>query len=88
MRQLEKLVFRLKTMIPFTPVRVPVESSAIKSASYDRHRRSLSVEFQNGGIYEYGSVEPGKFRSLLQADSVGKFFVSNIRNDYPCRKID
>lgn len=88
MNPLENIVLNLKSFLTASPIRVPLDSSALKAISYERGRKSLVVEFTNGGIYEYGSVEPAQFKALLNADSAGRFFIKEIRNSYPYRKVN
>lgn len=76
--------------LPFLPRHESheIDSEAISSVSYDRGPRRLLVRFRSGTLYEYGLVEPRTFRDLLRADSAGRFFVRQIRNHYPYRKIE
>lgn len=39
----------------------------------------LVIEFKNGGIYSYPKVSPLVFQDMLEAESVGSFFHSEIR---------
>jgi len=90
---MKRLIEFVQRVLPTRPTRVPLDSSAIEWVSYDRHRRSLIVGFRakrsgaSGGRYEYGSVEPHRFRDLLRAESAGRYFVAEIRNAYPTRRI-
>lgn len=52
--------------------RTPVTSSNVKSVGYDPNTRTLEVEFNSSGVYQYGNVSEGEYQSLLQAESVGK----------------
>lgn len=71
----------------FTPHKREIDSSAIKEVSYERRRRRLVVRFRSGDLYEYGLVEPKTFRKFVHSGSAGRFFVHQIRNEYPFRKI-
>ncbi len=79
----------------FTPRMVRVDSSAIAEVGYDRNRRSLLVRFRDHKtgeperLYEYGCADRRIFRELLAADSKGRFFSANIRNNeqLPFRRV-
>ena len=47
----------------------------------------LTVEFRDGGMYEYKDVSDEIFHELTVAKSVGAYFVSNIKYQYPYQKI-
>ena len=55
------------------------ESSQIKSAGWDKNY--LVIEFNSGGIYSYHPVTQIAFTNLITADSVGKYFHSNIKDN-------
>ncbi|GAB3616780.1 hypothetical protein GCM10027416_13370 [Okibacterium endophyticum] len=42
----------------------PLESDALTEASYDPETRTLTVEFESGGRYEYVDVEPDLVEQL------------------------
>lgn len=56
-----------------------VNSSAIRAVDYDRKRRILRVWFHHGGDYTYGGVGYHRYRRLVTAPSVGKYFNEAIR---------
>ena len=62
--------------------RQPVTSSNLKSVGYDRANRILEIEFQNGRVYRYHGVPPEEYEELLRAPSLGRYFISNIRDEY------
>jgi hypothetical protein len=62
--------------------RQPVTSSNLKSVGYDRARRVLEIEFQNGRVYRYHDVPPEEYEELLKAPSLGRYFNDNIRDGY------
>lgn len=47
----------------------------------------LTVEFNNGSKYKYSNVSEQIFMDFSHADSKGKYFAQNIRNEYECEKI-
>lgn len=80
--------------------RKPVTSSQIKSIGYDPISQTLEIEFQpskkqiaakeDGSIYRYSSVSPELYAALLEAKSIGRFYITQIKNDpkqYPFEKI-
>lgn len=64
-----------------------VESSALRSVGYDAELAVLEVEFTSGEIYRYHAVPPSAHRSLLQAESKGRYFVEHIRDVYPTARV-
>jgi len=67
--------------------RQKVESSNLASIGYDEENEILEVEFKHGGIYQYNGVPKDEYDSLMSADSHGKYFSANIRNDYDFIKL-
>ena len=63
-------------------------STVIKSFEYDRRRASLAVTFQNGRRYRYDQVPPATFEAMRGAFSKGSFFNREIRDRFPCTRID
>ena len=64
-----------------------VDSSNIDKVEYDADNLVLRVTFKNGGQYEYEGVLQEVVDEMLSADSVGSYFHSNIRMNYPYTKI-
>ena len=65
--------------------RIPVESSNLKSIGYDKD--VLEVEFKSGGIYQYLNVPEHEYKSLMSAESHGKYLNANIKPNYQYQKI-
>lgn len=65
----------------------PVESGAIKAVGYDPATQTLTVQFKNGGVYEYGGVPVHKYWALMASDSKGQHFMRHIRYDHDFRKV-
>jgi len=61
--------------------RIPVESSAIRSAGYSAAEKRLEIEFTSGTVYQYLDVPEVIYFALLAADSKGAFFDRHIRNE-------
>ena len=54
---------------------------------YDPPSATLEIEFNSGGVYQYSGVPAHVHDSLLRSGSLGRFFASQIRDVYPCAKI-
>jgi hypothetical protein len=67
--------------------REPVSSSTILSVGYDAASETLEIEFKTTGVYQYLNVPQFMSERLMMADSVGKFFNSEIKNAFPCVKV-
>ena len=68
-------------------INVDITSSNIKSAQYDTETETLTVTFNNGGIYEYYKFPWSHFTKFRMAESQGKFFNTNINGKYKFQKI-
>ncbi len=60
-----------------------VESSTLASVGYRAEDRVLEIQFRSGTIYPYFSVPEAIYRSLLSADSKGRYFNQSIRGHFP-----
>jgi hypothetical protein len=63
-------------------IRKSVDSTNLKKVGYDRKTKELEITFQNGRVYVYDDVPEEVFKELLDADSKGRYFNSEIRDDY------
>jgi hypothetical protein len=70
-----------------TMKRKPVESSMICSVGYDPVSEILEVEFNSGGVYQYGEVSEVTYRELMSADSKGQYFHEHILDHYPYTRV-
>ena len=68
--------------MPETSQDVLMASTAIKRFKYDLKTKTLKIWFVNGGAYNYFDVPESIVLNFAQAQSKGRFFVQNIRNDY------
>jgi hypothetical protein len=59
--------------------RQPVTSSNLRSVGYDRHTRTLEIEFVSSGVYQYFDVPPEVFEALMAAPSKGAYFEQGVR---------
>ena len=65
-----------------------VDSAAIQTIDYDNERAKLLVRFTSGERYVYVGVPPEVCRSFMDADSKGRFFHAEIRDQYPYNRLD
>jgi hypothetical protein len=68
-------------------IEVTINSSNLKSATYNTENEDLTVTFNNGAIYEYNKVPWNKFTKFRLAESQGKYFNENIGKAYKFKKI-
>lgn len=64
-----------------------VKSSTLNQIEYDYETHTLQVEFRQGSIYKYFEVPEEAYESLIQAESIGKYFNSNIKRQYGVEKV-
>ncbi len=57
------------------------KSSVIKSLTYNENRNDLTVTFKSNKLYVYTPVSNEFFNKLNNAESKGKFFNKNIRDN-------
>lgn len=63
------------------------KSSNIFSIGYSEEDRLLEVKFKNGRLYRYDGVPPEVHEEFVNAESFGKFFASNIKDQYDTEKV-
>ena len=68
-------------------LREPVESSMIASVGYDSAGEMLEIEFTQGAVYLYAGVPPHVYSNMMDADSIGRYFIGVIKETYPCRQL-
>lgn len=66
---------------------IPVQSSHVGYLGYDKESQNLFVTFNDGATFRYGDVPEEVADAFLNADSVGKFYHSDIKNNYESEKI-
>ena len=62
--------------------RTEVDSTTMRSVGYDSAQQILEIEFTSGAIYQYLEVPATVFDKLMQAESKGRYFSQEIRDDY------
>ena len=63
------------------------ESKLLASAAYDATKRVLYLRFRSGDVYRYFEFPEEQYRSLLEAESRGRYFLSHIRNQFPYERL-
>lgn len=64
-----------------------IDSSAIKCVAYDPDIKVLLVRFPSGAAWEYSEVTPEEYCRMLNAESRGSYFIRNIRDAHPARRV-
>jgi hypothetical protein len=67
---------------------LPIDSSNIKYAGYNKEFKQLRIQFTNGGIFQYKDIPDDIYNELKNAESYGSYFSKNIRNVFKCVKIN
>ena len=63
-------------------------SSMISEIEYNSDEKLLTLTFGKGGQkYNYSDVPKQVYEDLLASDSVGKYFLANIRDKYSTERI-
>jgi len=62
--------------------RTSVDSTTMRSVGYDSAEQILEVEFTSGAVYHYLEVPAAVFDELMAAESKGRYFNQEIRDDY------
>ena len=60
--------------------RVPVISEAVRSIGYEG--RTLEVEFDDSGVYQYFDVPEAVYGELMLSESIGHYVATRIRGLY------
>ena len=55
----------------------------MRSVGYQAKEGILEIEFDSGSVYQYVGVPAETHEGLLRAESKGRYFNSEIRDDYP-----
>ena len=65
---------------------IPVTSTNIKTIGYDPAARTLRVQFNSGGTYDYTEVPEATWHDFAASASKGQFFVKEIKGKYQSTK--
>jgi hypothetical protein len=66
---------------------VAVDSTLLRSVSYDMGLSILEVEFRDGALYHYFDVPATIYTDLLAADSKGSYFNRFVRSRFRYTRI-
>lgn len=66
---------------------IKVNSTNLSAVGYDSETKILTIEFNDGGLYEYYDVPQNVFDGLMSDSSKGSFFHRFIRDTYRTVKI-
>lgn len=61
-------------------------SSMISQYGYNQAEKQLTLVFTKGGTYIYKDVPKSVFDDLAEAESIGKYFLANIKDKYEFEK--
>jgi len=59
----------------------------MRSIGYDPDNEILEIELRNGGIYQYFQVPAEEYDSLINAESIGRYFAKIIKTEYRFRRV-
>lgn len=66
---------------------IPVTSSLLKAIGYDAFTQELQVDFHTGIAYIYSGVSVETFNAMVESNSVGSFFIRQIKGKFEARKV-
>ncbi len=67
--------------------RKQIESSMIRSIGYDFDNSVLEIEFNSGAVWQYSDFPESEWYEFEGAESQGKFFHREIKNQYPENRV-
>ena len=59
-----------------------VESTMIAGIGHDSETSTLEIEFNNGQVWQYFDFTESDYSEFSNSDSIGKYFLQNIRGQY------
>lgn len=62
-------------------------SSMIAQVAYNEEDKILTVTFSKGDEYIYKDVPREIYNELIASESIGKYFLANIKNKYQTEKV-
>lgn len=68
-------------------INVTINSTNLKSASYNTESKTFTVNFNNGSIYEYLDFPWDLFTKFRASDSQGKFLNEKVKGKYTFNKL-
>jgi uncharacterized protein YuzE len=67
--------------------KIEVVSSQMKAVEYDTETNTLIITFNKGQKYKYSDVPNKVFLELIEADSIGGYFIKEIKTKYEYKLI-
>jgi hypothetical protein len=67
--------------------RIPLASSAVRSAGYDEASRTLEIEFTSGRVYQFDDVPESVYAWLLRTPSKGSYVTRMINPKFSYRDV-
>ena len=65
-----------------------VNSRCLRATKYDKESSTLDVEFRKSGArYRYSDVSARRASALVNAGSIGGYFVRNVRDNYDYERL-
>ena len=64
-----------------------VESSTLRTITYDESRALLRLEFRSRAVYEYFGVPAAVHETLVHAPSIGACFNAMVRGCFPYGRV-
>lgn len=62
-------------------------SSMIAKVAYNEEDKILTITFGKGGSYEYKDFPRDIYNDLIASESIGKYFLSNIKDKYSTERV-
>ena len=59
-----------------------LDSKMLASVAYDSEKQILYLRFRTGDVYRYFEFSGEDYRVFLNAESRGKYFLANIRDQF------
>ena len=66
---------------------VKLDSKVLASVAYDPEKQILNLRFRTGEVYRYFEFSGADYRAFLNAESRGKYFLANIRDQFRCERL-
>ncbi|MDP9115260.1 MAG: KTSC domain-containing protein [Acidobacteriota bacterium] len=59
-----------------------LDSKMLASVAYDPNKQILYLRFRTGEVYRYFEFSAEDYQNFLNAESRGKYFLANIRDQF------
>ena len=69
------------------PLTATPNSSCFSKIGYSEAHETLVLVFRNGGVYLYTGVPESVWQSFRAADSLGRYFNTKIKGNFPSEKV-